>query len=372
MKQYIIKQWKNKKITVFLMILGFLIGNIVLSIGTSISVETMKQTSDSNSGNPDKQLEIQVDMKENSEVGTLSSLFEKMANFGEIQVLSLDKVELNKYKNHYQIIPVNFQKSETWHVPIIEGRYFSKEDMGDKEKQVIIGRGVAEENRIETDDSLEINNMECRVIGICGRSNRGTQWDSVIYIPQNDFMGENPEYFSESNFSLVLKSGKAHFIKEFNNIEKEYSEKNIEVSYMYLQGKDNNGFYNSIIITVIATTLVFVIAIINITNLMLYWILERKEDIAVMKAMGADNHYIIKYLAIEIVSMALIGALLGIVLQKIAVLFLEEFLQKNEIYCQVTYVNFMISFAVTVVCGLMATIIPAKQMAKIQPAEGLK
>ena len=42
---YVIKQWKEKKITVMLLILGFLVGNLVLSVGTSVAVENVKRSS---------------------------------------------------------------------------------------------------------------------------------------------------------------------------------------------------------------------------------------------------------------------------------------------------------------------------------------
>ncbi len=60
MKEYIINQWKNKKITVFLIMLVFFVGNLVLSVGISMSVEAIKQAYDKNSGVPKKQLEIRT------------------------------------------------------------------------------------------------------------------------------------------------------------------------------------------------------------------------------------------------------------------------------------------------------------------------
>ena len=47
---YVIKQWKEKKITVMLLILGFLVGNLVLSVGTSVAVENVKMLEDQTSG----------------------------------------------------------------------------------------------------------------------------------------------------------------------------------------------------------------------------------------------------------------------------------------------------------------------------------
>ncbi len=45
------KTMERKKITVMLLILGFLVGNLVLSVGTSVAVENVKMLEDQTSGN---------------------------------------------------------------------------------------------------------------------------------------------------------------------------------------------------------------------------------------------------------------------------------------------------------------------------------
>ena len=56
MTTYIINQWKKKKITVALIIFGFVVANIFMSVGTSVSVNSYNYIQDINSGNPKEQL----------------------------------------------------------------------------------------------------------------------------------------------------------------------------------------------------------------------------------------------------------------------------------------------------------------------------
>ncbi len=372
MKEYILRQWKSKSLTVFLMILGFLVGNIVLSVGTSITIETIKQAYDNNSGNPNNQLEIQINMKENSSMENFIFIADELVRYGEIQIVSMENIKIDDNGKSCQIIPINFLKSEDWHIPIIRGNYFTEGHMTDDEKQIVIGKDIAEEIKAGVDDYIEVNNMRCRIIGICGRDNRETQWDDVIYIPIKDFYNENKEYFSLNNYFILLKSGKDKLIENFDKITDICKQRNIEINYMNLEERENESFSNSIVMTAIASALVFTIAIINITNLMVYWMLDRKKDIAVFKALGADNDYIIRNLVKEIICMGMIGAAAAIFIQELVIKFADEFLIRNGVYCQITYINIIVAIAVTIICGMLAAIIPARQVTRIQPAEGMR
>lgn len=372
MKEYILRQWKSKSLTVSLMILGFFAGNIVLSVGTSITIETIKQAYDSNSGNPNNQLEIQLNMKENSSTEDFIFVVNELVKYGEIQVVSMENIKIDDNGKSCQIIPIDFLKSEDWHIPIIKGNYFTEDHVADAEKQVVIGKDIAAETETGINDYIEVNDMRCRVIGICGRNNRETQWDDVIYIPIKDFYNENKECFNLNNYFILLKSGKEKFIENYDKIAYMCMQRNTEINYMNLEERENESFSNSIIMTTIASVLVFTIAIVNITNLMVYWMLDRKKDIAVFKALGAGNNYIIRNLVREIICMGMIGAVAAIFIQEMVIRFAGDFLKRNEVYCQITYINFIVAIAVTMICGVLAAIIPAKQVTRIQPAEGMR
>ena len=124
--------------------IGFFVGNLVLSIGTSISVETIKQSYDSTSGNAQKQLEIDLHGIEGKEMepDMVAEICKKLAGYGEIQLVSIETANTN-YGDRYQVVPVKFYKAEDWHVPILEGKYFSVEQISDMEKQVIVGKEIA-------------------------------------------------------------------------------------------------------------------------------------------------------------------------------------------------------------------------------------
>lgn len=58
--------------------------------------------------------------------------------YGELQVLSADKVRVDALNKKYTLYPVLFSKDEDWHIPIIEGRYFEIEDRDDGRSIILL------------------------------------------------------------------------------------------------------------------------------------------------------------------------------------------------------------------------------------------
>ena len=193
-----------------------------------------------------------------------------------------------------------------------------------------------------------------------------------MYVPYDDFLTGNEEYLEKNYIGMVLKSGKDEFLSDFLELEKEILEEEIELVYQEPGAENVNSANNSIIITTIATVLVFVIAISNITNLLVYWMMERNKDLAILKAMGANNSYLTKWLLLEIFIITITGALLAIIVQLVISNVCEEWLLKNEIYSTVTYWNFLLSFLVTTISGIISFILPARQVLRVQPSESMK
>ena len=222
---YVIKQWKEKKITVMLLILGFLVGNLVLSVGTSVAVENVKMLEDQTSGNPDQQLEISVNQEEGAALKKEDWLAycDKLTEYGEVQLLSLEPVSTSGKEQTCTIVPVNFKQEESWHVPLLQGRYFHESEIQDTKGQIILGKNIAEKNQVETGSDFRIGDHTYEVIGICGRENRPTQWDDVAYMPWKDYWdtaGKNTEI---NEMNLILKNGKSRFLEDFEKQQEQLS-----------------------------------------------------------------------------------------------------------------------------------------------------
>ena len=345
---YVIKQWKEKKITVMLLILGFLVGNLVLSVGTSVAVENVKMLEDQTSGNPDQQLEISVNQEEGAALKKEDWLAycDKLTEYGEVQLLSLEPVSTSGKEQTCTIVPVNFKQEESWHVPLLQGRYFHESEIQDTKGQIILGKNIAEKNQVETGSNFRIGDHTYEVIGICGRENRPTH--------------------------LILKNGKSRFLEDFEKQKEQLQEQGMILAYQEIQGVEKDSVGNSILLTIIASGLVFLIAIINLSNLMIYWMMERKKDLAVFKAMGAGNHYIVKNILAEVMAMIFISAVIAILIQWGINRWAGSWLAENDIYTTIGTANVIAGLACTALCGVLAALVPAKFAMRVETAECLK
>ena len=124
MKRYVLTQWKAHKATVALIIFGFFIADLILSVGVTVSRRQFEYYHDGMIGNPDEQLVINFRMADGEKA---RSVLKTVSGFGEVQVLNSDAVPAGTGDAEKMItpVPVWFEQEEDWHIPIIKGRYLS-------------------------------------------------------------------------------------------------------------------------------------------------------------------------------------------------------------------------------------------------------
>lgn len=374
MYQFIFRQWKNRKGTILLIIIGFFIGSFVMSIGTSVSMASLEYINDQKGGNPEEQLDVFLSNEGNWKQKDIEDIVEKLSGFGEVQLLSMGNGKLDQYNESFPIVPVLFHHEPDWHIPLIEGKYFSKEDMREN-KSIIIGKSIANKHNIILGDKVVIEGEKFLVIGIGGRSSRETSWEYAIYMPWKEYLGIYEDFFLQENkfhsVSIHLESGKDQFMQNNNILIESASQKGIKLVYENVKNIDSSSFRNSLVITIVATVLIFTIAIINIIHLMLYWLGERKREIGIMKALGANNGYIAKTVLFEVLIMSIIGCLLAISVQYLAMLLLSNSSLGKEITFQVTWLNLIYAMGVSLFFGMISAIVPALNAMRFEPISAI-
>lgn len=374
MYQFIFRQWKNRKVTLLLIIIGFFIGSLVMSLGTSASIESLEYINDQKAGNPEQQLDVFLSREGDWNQKDVEDTVERLSEFGEVQLLSMGNRKLDQYNGSYPIVPVLFHREPDWHIPLIEGKYFSKEDMRDN-KSIIIGKSIADKHNINLGDRVVIEGEKFLVIGIGVRSSRETSWEHAIYMPWKAYQGIYEDCFLEENdphgVSIHLESGKDQFMQNSNMLIETANQKGIKLDYKNLSNVDSSSFRNSLVITIVATVLIFTIAIINIIHLMLYWLVERKREIGIMKALGANNGYIAKTVLLVVLIMSIIGCLLAISVQYLAMLLISDSSLGKEITFQVTWLNLFYAMGVSLFFGMISAIAPALNAMRFEPISAI-
>lgn len=370
---YIKKQWLRKIKTLIFIITGFVIGNLVLSGGISISQETVTRQRDLTAGDPYIQTKINLENTEGLDFLNVLHFCEKLSDYGELQVINAGKVNIDVLNKKYPAYPVLFSKEEDWHIPLIEGRYFKPEETREKQS-VIIGKNIAEKCGLHSGDRISIDTGEYEIMGISGRKNQEMVWDDIVCISWGTFKAYGSSLQDKTGVYALLKNGKDKVAANYDRDQE--AGKKLGIDYTYedlsqtMQGVEEHN--NSVSITVIASVLIFVIVIVNITNLMMYWIIDRKRDLAVFKALGATDRYLLLCNMAEVVAMTVIGAAFALGLQYLLQAALGEILNRQEIYLDVSLTNLWICMLVTMICGMLASLIPAGIILKIQPAQSIK
>lgn len=358
MYKYLFRQWKKRKATMLLIVFGFFIGSLVMSIGISNCYETALLLQDRKMGNPEEQLFCDLISEEKIDVNQVSELVNKLADYGAVQILNI-------VNDHIAVVPVIMKSDDVWKVPVIEGEFLTSEGILSGRNDIVIGKSIAESKGIKCGDEITIFDKEYKVVGICGRVNRETSWEHAVYVPYGQFV-DRLNQMNIKNYSIWASSGKDAILKQDEDLQHLFGEQTL-LSYREAVSLETSSFDNSIIIAAASTILVFVIAIINIIQLLLYWVIDRKRELGIMKALGAGNKYIICSMVLETTVLAAIGSILSLIVQGVMSRCLVTIARDTGIGMDLNIFNLVLAISITILFGLLAVIVPIKRAINADP-----
>ena len=182
-----------------------------------------------------------------------------------------------------------------------------------------------------------------------------------MYVPCGVFYEGDGSPLS-SGVSVLLKSGKEAFEAWYG----EAGDMREGIQYEQISSQmDASGLRNAVSLTVILSVCVFAVAIVNISNLMLYWVLERRNTYGIIKALGGYDGYIFKLILCEVLALTAAGSLLALAVQQVI------HLLAGSLPLELELVNVGVSAAVAILTGFIAALIPAVRAVRLQPVEVL-
>lgn len=380
----ILKNYKKNLLEVIFLVVGYSIGILSLSIGTSVIKDSIEYNLDSKSGYVKNNTLAFVNFEKNDLDLTenIDAIINKSMDIGEVQIINLDSIDVNDDPNLIAVpVLTRFKEKSNWHVPITEGKFFDNKQIENSEDVVIIGNDLAKKifvNGINESSTIKILNNTYRVIGVCGRENRSTQWDNVIYIPYNkklDIINKNQRKTGELTMFFRTKSSDRNYIEsEINSIF--YNElKNINCKYNtdfdYLDDKDNSNIFNSILATMFIAGTILIIVVINVINISKFWIFNRRKEICIKKLLGGLDKNIINSIIIENSIIAIFSMFIALIVQYIIAISIKHILYDSAFSLTPSLINVLVSFAISCVCGIVSALIPTKEIIKMQPIEAL-
>ena len=262
---------------------------------------------------------------------------------------------------------------------VLEGRMIRSEDKG----VVMLGYNLAKESfspyQINVGENIKISGQKFRVIGIFEK--RGDLIvDTVAYMDFDDLkkLEGNQEGYSIIQVSF-FKDANASFYA--NRIEDLFNRNNhMGKEVVVISPSSISETYNSIIslLTIIisfVSSIALLVGGINIMNTMYSNVLERSNEISVMKALGATNKDILLLFLIEGSILGLIGSLIGFFLSYLLAKFLSYFIITfigYNVQINFNFTFFLYIIFLTIIFTIIFCVYPALKAANIIPADNLR
>ncbi|MCK5664827.1 MAG: FtsX-like permease family protein [Thiotrichaceae bacterium] len=108
----------------------------------------------------------------------------------------------------------------------------------------------------------------------------------------------------------------------------------------------------------------------GILTIMTISVSERISEIGLMRAIGAERGIIFKLFLSEAVMLSFLGGFIGVLLGMLVVQLIHFILPTLPV--QLAWVYIMSAFAVSLVIGVTAGVIPAMKAASLQPLDALR
>lgn len=270
-------------------------------------------------------------------------------------------------------------------IDLATGRYFTEEEDAKAEKKAVIGYKVFE-NFFPNEDPIGKNILVFRVpteiVGVMqekGTDFAGQDQDLQVYVPLNAFMRRysNVDYIKgmyvqvEDGHSLTgMKTTLRGFIRKIHNVKPEQKDDFSIFTMEDILRTQEEGIRLVSVLTVIASTVSFLIGGLGIFAIMLLSISERKMEIGIRRVVGSKKRDIIIQFLSESVIVALVGGVGGVggIVGGFLITIIVDIIGGFPI---VFSMNIPLALIISMVIGVLAGIYPAMEGTKYEPVKVL-
>ena len=296
-------------------------------------------------------------------------------------------VKYGKESGNYQINGAVPDEQFIENRKMIEGRYLNPNDINKKQNVAVIGRMVQRDlikNGSPVGKDLDINGTMFKVVGVF--SDDGGDWDerhisvpistlqqmkkssdtlSTIYIAYDPKLSPDEAIKYGDKLKDQLKSRKKVAPDDENAVRVWNNAKNMNDTFMFM------AVLTGIVGFIGMGTLLA--GIIGISNIMVYIVKERTQEIGVRKAIGAKPKSIVALIIQESIVITVISGLIGVGIGVLTLSLIGDSLEKYFIMNpSVGWGSILMAFVSLVISGLIAGFIPAYRAARIKPIEALR
>lgn len=281
----------------------------------------------------------------------------------------------------------DFPQVRDWSV--LEGEFFTARDVAQGSRVVVLGLTAKErlfgEGASAVGEQIRMQGERYRVVGVMSRKGGigNADPDDQVYLPvttmANRIVGNNAVsglaltgFFVKVRDESLTEAAQfqiTNLLRLRHNIRPgEEDDFSITSQVDLLKALDLVvDLFTVMIVAIGAISLV--VGGIGIANIMLVSVVERTREIGIRKALGATELAILLQFLTEAVVVSLSGGVVGIVIG-IGIAGSASALLGIPLVISVTYVG--VSFSISIVIGLLAGVIPARNASKLDPIAALR
>ncbi|OIV41859.1 ABC transporter permease [Flavobacterium johnsoniae] len=278
---------------------------------------------------------------------------------------------------------------------IIKGRFVNQQDIQEKRKIAVIGKGVISELYGKEEEAvgtyIKINGINFMVVGVYKSKQQGgnaEQEQKNIFIPFTTFQqafnyGDKVGWMAltakDETSITELKPKILEIIKALHSVNPT-DERAVGNFDLYEQFNKVQSLFNILkIIAYFVGTMVLISGVIGISNIMLIVVKERTKEIGIRRALGATPGAIRGQILSESIFLTIISGMLGIAVATGIIALLNMALDSMPPGNDTMFANPSVDLGVVFVAliilvgsGLLAGFIPAQTAINVKPVDALR
>lgn len=278
---------------------------------------------------------------------------------------------------------------------IIKGRFVNQQDINERRKVAVIGKGVISELYGKEEESvgtyIKINGINFMVVGVYASKQQGgnaEQEQKNIFIPFTTFQqafnyGDKVGWMAltakDESSITELKPKILEIIKALHSVHPT-DERAVGNFDLYEQFNKVQSLFNILkVIAYFVGTLVLISGVIGISNIMLIVVKERTKEIGIRRALGATPGAIRGQILSESIFLTIISGMLGIAVATGIIALLNMALDSMPPGGNTMFANPSVDLRVVFVAllilvgsGLLAGFIPAQTAINVKPVDALR
>ena len=288
------------------------------------------------------------------------------------------RIEAGKKQRRTTVLGVGAAVPEIWKIKVATGRFLPANEQTNPRAFAVLGHKLALElfgDNNPLGQRIRIGSDRFRVLGVMEKKGQmlGFDMDDTIYIPtakalalfdRESLMEIDLLYKSNMSVKTIEKSIKRllqlrHGREDFTLITQDQMLKSID------------SILNILTLAVAALgSISLLVGSVGILTIMTIAVSERISEIGLLRAVGAEQGTIFKLFLSEALVLSFAGGSIGVLLGLLVVYLISFTLP--DLPVQLAWLYIMAAFAVSILIGLAAGVIPAMKAARLHPLDALR